>query len=51
MISRETAFEHVVVENRPRPEPLRWYLDTIGLEFDSTIRRINELDRLSLHMS
>lgn len=48
-LSREEAFEAVLVENRPRAPSLRWYLDTIGLDFDTTIRRINELDTLGLH--
>jgi hypothetical protein len=37
------------VENRPRYQSLVWYLDTIGLDFNSTIARINELDRMGLH--
>jgi glucosamine--fructose-6-phosphate aminotransferase (isomerizing) len=48
-ISRERALEAILVENRPRIPGLRWYLDTIGLEFDAVIRRINELDTLGLH--
>lgn len=49
MISREEAFRQVVVENRPRAQSLRWYLETIGLEFNDVIRRINELDAGGLH--
>ena len=49
VIKREAALESVVIENRPRTESLRWYLDTVGLDFNSTIRRINELDELGLH--
>ena len=49
MMTRERALESIVVENRPRIESLRWYLDTIGLDFNDTIRRINELDILGLH--
>ena len=49
MITRENALQLIAVENRPRIESLRWYLETIGLDFNDTIRRINELDTLGLH--
>jgi asparagine synthetase B (glutamine-hydrolysing) len=49
MITREQALDLIAVENRPRTESLRWYLDTIGLDFNDTIRKINELDTLGLH--
>lgn len=49
MITRERALESIVVENRPRTESLRWYLDTIDLDFNETVRRINQLDTLGLH--
>ena len=49
MMTREQALESIVVENRPRIESLCWYLDTIDLDFNDTIRRINELDTLGLH--
>jgi hypothetical protein len=49
MIGRDEALESVLVENRPRGKSLVWYLETIGLPFDETIRRINELDTLGLH--
>jgi hypothetical protein len=48
-ITREQALEFILVENRPRVEGLRWYLEVIGLDFDSTISRINQLDTLGLH--
>lgn len=43
MITREVALEAVYVENRPRGASLAWYLDTIGLDFNETIQRINQL--------
>jgi hypothetical protein len=49
MMDREAALEAVLVENRPRFQSLMWYLDTIGLDFNSTIARINELDTMGLH--
>lgn len=48
-ITRESALESVLAENRPRTESLRWYLETIGLDFNETIKRINSLDTLGLH--
>lgn len=48
-ITREQALEAVLVENRPRAQTLRWYLDTIGLPFNDVVRRVNELDTLGLH--
>lgn len=48
-ITRDQALQRVLEENRPRTESLRWYLDVVGLDFDDTIQRINELDRLGLH--
>ena len=47
MLTRANALELIAVENGPRIESLRWYLETIG--FNHTIRKINELDILSLH--
>ncbi|OPY92782.1 MAG: Glutamine--fructose-6-phosphate aminotransferase (isomerizing) [Syntrophaceae bacterium PtaU1.Bin231] len=49
MMDREAALEAVLVENRPRYQSLVWYLDTIGLDFNETISRINELDIMGLH--
>jgi len=48
-MEREAALEAVLVENRPRYQSLVWYLDTIGLDFNRTIARINELDTMGLH--
>lgn len=48
-ITREQAMASIIEENRPRIPSLRWYLDTINLDFNDTIRRINTLDSLGLH--
>ncbi|MBK7552527.1 MAG: hypothetical protein IPI61_13110 [Syntrophaceae bacterium] len=45
MMEREAALEAVLVENRPRYQSLVWYLDTIGLDFNSTIARIQRARR------
>jgi len=49
MMDREAALEAVLEENRPRYQSLVWYLETIGLDFNDTISRINELDIMGLH--
>ncbi|MFE6057147.1 hypothetical protein ACFQ6N_40980, partial [Kitasatospora sp. NPDC056446] len=49
MMTREEAISAVYTENRPRPQSIKWYLDTIGIDFDSAIRRINEMDVMGLH--
>jgi asparagine synthetase B (glutamine-hydrolysing) len=46
MISRERALELVYEENRPRYNSLKWYLEIIGLDYESTIKRINEIPRI-----
>ena len=46
MLSRDAAMETVIEENKPRFESIKWYLDTIGLEFNRTIRRINSTPKL-----
>jgi len=48
-ITRDQAMASIIEENRPRIPSLRWYLDTINLDFNDTIRRINTLDTLGLH--
>jgi len=45
-ITREEALELVKDENGPRYQNIRWYLDTLGIDFNSTIKRINEIPKL-----
>lgn len=49
MITREEALERILEENRPRVQSLRWYLETIGLDFNYAIKTINTMDTLGLH--
>ena len=42
MITRDEALELVQVENAPRFESIKWYLDTIGLNYDEAIQVINK---------
>ena len=46
MISREQALKLVAVENQPRYESIQWYLDSIGLDFESVINVINSIPKL-----
>ena len=41
MITREEALKLVEKENEPRWESIKWYCDTIGIDFDKTIKAIN----------
>ena len=43
------GLERILVENRPRAQTLRWYFETIGVDFNEAIRRVNQLDTLGLH--
>lgn len=45
-ISRAEALELVEDENRPRYQNLRWYLDALGMDFESTIKTINKIPKL-----
>ena len=46
MIDREAALKLVYKENRPRYNSLKWYLEIIGLNYESTIKQINKMNRL-----
>jgi glutamine---fructose-6-phosphate transaminase (isomerizing) len=48
-IDRASALEAILSENRPRVESLRWYLETINIDFNDAIRTINKLDTMALH--
>ena len=41
-LSREEALRLVEIENRPRYQSVKWFLDVIDLDFDKTISRINQ---------
>ena len=46
MMSREEALALIYEENKPRYNSLKWYLEIIGLDYESTIKRINEIPAL-----
>lgn len=45
LITREKAFELSIKENQPRWDSIKWYIDTIGLEFEPVIERINNISK------
>lgn len=45
-ITRERALELVKEENRPRYQNIRWYLDTLEMDFERVIKIINSIPKL-----
>ena len=45
-ITREEALEVVRRENQPRFKAIQWYCNKIGVDFESTVRTINNAPRL-----
>jgi asparagine synthetase B (glutamine-hydrolysing) len=45
-ISREKALELVALENIPRYEGIKWYLDAVGLDFQEVINVVNAIPKL-----
>lgn len=45
-LNREKGLQLIIEENRPRYPSLKWYIDILGLDFNSTIKRINEIPKL-----
>lgn len=45
MITREEGLKLIYEENKPRYNSLKWYLEIIGLDYESTIKRINAIPR------
>ena len=45
-ITREDALEKVLEENQPRYQNIRWYLDTLGLDFVSVIKTVNSIPNI-----
>lgn len=46
MLTREEAMKTIEEDNLPRYETLRWYLEIVGLDFETVIRRINKIPKL-----
>ena len=45
-LTREKALELVKDENQPRYQNIRWYLDTLGLNYEETIKIVNSIPKL-----
>jgi len=45
-LTREKALELVENENQPRYQNIRWYLDTLGLNFEEVIKIVNSIPKL-----
>jgi hypothetical protein len=45
-ISREKALQLVGLENQPRYQTIVWYLEAIGLDYETVIRTINSAKKL-----
>jgi len=48
VISRDKAMEFITADNRPRYESIKWYCDTIGIDFQETIKKINAIPKIYL---
>ena len=46
MISRDEGMRLVMEENQPRYASIKWYLDIVGIDYESTIKIINNIPRL-----
>lgn len=44
-LSREQALLLVAEENKPRYQNIKWYLDTLNMDFDAVIKTINKAPR------
>ena len=45
-LTRQEALQKVSEENKPRYPNLKWYLDAVGLDFETVIKKINSIPRL-----
>ena len=45
-LTRERALELIEDENQPRYQNIRWYLDTLGLDFAEVIKVVNSIPKL-----
>jgi hypothetical protein len=46
IITREEALRKVQEENRPRFESIKWYCETVGIDFRETIKAVNQIPKL-----
>jgi glutamine---fructose-6-phosphate transaminase (isomerizing) len=46
IITREQALALVMKENQPRFPNIKWYLDTLGLDYEEVIKKVNMIPKL-----
>jgi glutamine---fructose-6-phosphate transaminase (isomerizing) len=46
MLEREKALNLCEKDNNPRYETLRWYLEIVGVDFETVIKKVNSIDKL-----
>lgn len=46
LITREEGLKFINQENLPRFESMKWYLDTIGVDFEKAIKIVNNIPKL-----
>jgi len=46
MITREQALKLIYEENKPRYNSIKWYLEIIGLDYENTLSKINNIPSL-----
>ncbi|MBE7434429.1 MAG: hypothetical protein HS100_10965 [Anaerolineales bacterium] len=46
MLTREEALGKIETDNQPRYESIQWYCDIIGIDFDTTLQKINLAPKL-----
>jgi len=46
MITREQGLKLIYEENKPRYNSLKWYLEIIGLDYETVIKKINAIPRM-----
>ena len=45
-LSRSKALDLVIDENKPRFQNIKWYLDTLGLDYSETMKLVNSIPKL-----
>lgn len=46
IITREEALKLAEEENKPRYDSIKWYCDTVGIDFKETIKKINSIAKV-----
>ena len=46
LITREEGLKYISLENRPRFQSMKWYLDIIGVDFEQAVKIINSIPKL-----